>query len=134
MKKRLISLSLGIVMVLSLTVAASAAWSADTVLDVPGWNGSKTSSNYATKTTEDNQCTFHTYSNEAGGLYGVDGRLLNSNNDPRSSCVRNMDDGSTLHASTTAVKNHYYYAQLSTDLLEPNTITVSFKFSPDFES
>ena len=42
MKKRLISLSLGIVMVLSLTVAASAAWSADTVLDVPGWNGSKT--------------------------------------------------------------------------------------------
>ena len=121
-------------MIFSLTVAASAAWSSDTVLDVPGWNGSAISSNSATKTTNDSQCTFQTYSNQAWGLFGVDGRLLNSDNAPRSSWVRDMHTGSTLHAATTAVVNHYYWAELSTDMLEPNTISVSFRFSPDFYS
>lgn len=133
MKKQFLPLTLGIVMALSLSIAASAAWSSNTVLDIPGWNGSKTSTVSATKSSDDSQCTFHTYTNEAGGLFGVDGRLVNSNGVSRSNWVRNMDDNSTLYAATTAAKNHYYWAQLSTDALEPNEITISFKFSPDYE-
>lgn len=133
MKKRILAMVVGTIMVVSTAIVASAAWSSDTVLDVPAWNGSATSKVSATKTTDASECTFRTYTNEASGLYGVDGRLVNSDGKSRSNWVRNMDDGSTLHAATTAVKNHNYYAQLSTDALEPNEITVSFKFSPDYE-
>ena len=134
MKHKFLTLALAAIMALSMASMASAAWSSRTALDIPGWNSSKISDVYAIKTTDDSQCTFETFSNEAWGLYGVDGRLVNSENQSRSNWVRNMHTGSTLHAATTAVKNHYYWAELSTDALEPNEITVSFRFSPDFES
>lgn len=132
MKRKLLTMLLGVVMIFSLTVAVNAAWSTDTVLDIPAFNGSAVSTNSALKTTNDSQGTFQVYSNEAWGLYGVDGRLLNSDGAVRSSWVRDMHSGSILHAPTTAVINHYYWAELSTDALEINEITVSFRFSPDF--
>ncbi|MEG0596624.1 MAG: hypothetical protein RR502_01140 [Oscillospiraceae bacterium] len=133
MKKRLLVMVTGMALIFSMALAASAAWSSDTVLDVPGWNGNATSSVSAAKSRSDSQCTFQTYENQAWGLYGVDGRLLNSDGVARSSWARDMHTGTTLHAATTAVSGHYYWAQLSTDLLEPNTISVSFRFSPDNE-
>lgn len=131
MKRKLLTVLLGIVMIFSLTVAASASWSAKLTLDVPGWNGSKISKTYATKTTDDEICAFHTYTNTAVDPFGVDGRLVNSEDAPRSNWVRNMPAGSTLTAGTSATKGYWYYAELSTDFLEPNTISVSFKFNPD---
>lgn len=140
MKKRLVTLILSAVMVLSLTISANAAWSRSYVLDIPGGNASKDTlteygpeSGYAVKSTDEGKCTFETFENQAWGLFGVDGRLINSEYTPRSSWVRNMHTGSVLHAATTAVKNYKYWAELSTDLLEPSTISVSFRFSPDYE-
>lgn len=117
---------------LALACSASAAWSDYETLSVPGWDGSKIGSKYALKESDDTQCTFYASENQAWGLYGVDGRLV-QDQEPYSSWARDMHSGVTCRAACTAVKGEEYQAQLSTDKLEPNTIKVKFKFSPDYE-
>ena len=82
MKRRLWAIILSATIVLASAIVASAGWYTPTTLIVPGFNGSAFTSNYATKTSTSTQCTFDTYYNQAWGLFGVDGRLLNSNGTP----------------------------------------------------
>lgn len=66
-------------------------------------------------------------------MYGVDGRLV-QDQDPYSSWARDLHSGEMCYAACTAEEGEKYQAQLSTDKLEPNTIKVKFKFSPDYEA
>ena len=135
MKKRITLLMLSVVLVLAMAVTASAEWSKKITANVPNFNGSyfTPATERTTKSTDDTQCTFQTYSNQAKWPFGVDGRIVNSNHDARSDWVRNMYSNTTLYAPCWATKNYYAYAELSTDLLEPQWITVSFRCSPDSE-
>ena len=118
MKKRLFGLVLVVVLAVSLACTGSAAWSRQIAMQVPGM-------------TTDSLCSFHSYSNTATGAWGIDARLINSEYVARSDWARNLHTGTTVHATTSAVKNYNYYAELSSDVLEFTTVHISFAFSAD---
>ncbi len=137
MKKRLFGLVLVVVLAVSLACTGSAAWSRQIAMQVPGMNASVNTRDdagspiYVTKQTTDSLCSFHSYSNTATGAWGIDARLINSEYVARSDWARNLHTGTTVHATTSAVKNYNYYAELSSDVLEFTTVHISFAFSAD---
>lgn len=62
-----------------------------------------------------------------------DGRLVNSENEPRSSWARNLDVGKTYHVDENSdiAMNHYYYCEVSSDLLTSGDTDVTISFSAD---
>lgn len=62
-----------------------------------------------------------------------DARLVNSDNEARSSWARNLDVGKTYHVSenSSIATNHYYYCEVSSDLLTSGDTDVTIYFSAD---
>lgn len=123
-----------VVMACSVTCLAAGVWSSNVVMDVPGLNGSQNTRDIPTpvhvdKNTDDTKCTFSTITTLA--TTGTDGRLINSNYESRSAWARDLDAGSVRTATTTAEKGHWYYAEISSDLLQLSKFSIKFKFSPD---
>lgn len=84
------------------------------------------------KLTTSKQFSVHTYTNEAWGLFGTDACLSNDDFAQQySDWVRNMPANNTLRGIVYVSIGTECHATISTDLLEPNTITVSFCYSPD---
>jgi hypothetical protein len=121
---------------LSLTIGgfASANYSAQSTLDVPWGNASVYGEDHDVpnnkKDTESDMASFYTFTNTAGDM---DARIVNSNKVSRSSWFRNCHSGTELYASTTAAKSYNYNMQVSSDLNQVGTDSISFKYSPDKE-
>lgn len=123
-----------VVMACSVTCLASGVWSSQVVMSVPGLNGSANTKDipvpiHTDKISEDKKCTFKTYTTLAST--GADGRLINSDYESRSAWARNLDEGTTRYATTTAASGHYYYAEISSDLIQLTKFSIKFQFSPD---
>lgn len=149
MKRIIFSLSMVACIILTCVFSASAAeagpfvrsanleptFSEALTLTVPGLNGSVTTRSasgvgYVFKATDDTKCTFHTIENVSNA--GADGRLINSNGASRSAWARDLLAGTTRTATTTgALPGYLYYAEISSDLVQLNSFTIKFTFSPD---
>lgn len=147
MKRIVVTLSMIIIAILSITLSVFAShfnspvplgdvpgkyYSSELTLTVPGFNFSASTlpaDDFVIKCTNENLCTFQAiaFSTDAG----ADARLLNSNNQPRSSWARDLSIDSVKTANTTATRGYFYYAQISSDLLQLQSFDITFKFSPD---
>ena len=109
---------------------ATGTWSSDTVT-VPGTNGSGFSATYNTKLTSVKTASFHCTKKTHDRNF--DARLVNSDNEARSSWARNLDVGKTYHVSenSSIATNHYYYCEVSSDLLTSGDTDVTIYFSAD---
>lgn len=94
-------------------------------------NGNGFSATYNTKLTSVKTASFHCTKKTHDRNF--DARLVNSENEARSSWARNLDVGKTYHVSenSSIATNHYYYCEVSSDLLTSGDTDVTIYFSAD---
>ncbi|MGX7199874.1 hypothetical protein [Enterococcus nangangensis] len=113
-------------------VSAGGSWSESLTFDVKGVNSS-TVGNWDTqsknKVTDDAQASFHSIARSSWS--GMDGRVVNSDGVSRSSWARNLDPGITVDVDTTASNGYAYVPEISSDITQIGTDSISFKWSPD---
>lgn len=142
-KSRKVSVLLSFVLMFSLTCVAGAAniqqekqvepralggyWTTDTIT-VPGNNGDGFSTKSNTKSTSVMTASFMA----TARTRDADARLVNSNHESRSAWVRDLQKDTLLHAAENNCEmNHYYWCQISSDLLQFGDATYTIKFSAD---
>lgn len=121
--------ALGLVLALGGTAVANASsWtvSTETVSDHGNWStyGSKN-----LKVTNSNVASFN--GDALPAFYGYNVRLINSNASGRSSWIGLYKDRTTHAGNNSGAKNHYYYADVRSKGIEPNTTRVKLHFSSD---
>lgn len=129
-KKHGLPVMMCMILMLSMCCAVSAAgtWSSQIVLSVPPLNGSVYGP-FKAKVSNDTKAKFYSYSNSA--TLGMDGRVVNSNNDSRSDWARGLYSGNTYVVDTTAANGYEYKPEISSDITQVTTGTINFKWSPD---
>lgn len=135
MKKKFVAGVLTCAIALGIGSASAGSWSPQHTMTIPGTNGSAygVDQNISNKKKDDvsGTASFHSIARSTS-WNGIDARVVNSEKESRSSWARNMDPGNKIYVSTTASQNYLYNVQLSSDITQIGSSTLSFRWSPDY--
>lgn len=107
---------------------ATGSWSSESV-SVPGTNGSVYTSDVNVKQTKTKRASFKV--TERSEKWDLDARLINSDNDSRSSWARDLPTDQKVTVGSSASKGYEYGCEISSDLRTWGSCTATIKWSAD---
>lgn len=132
MKKKCFGLMLATVLSLGAMSTVSAGWTTGVAfVNIPGGGNEKTNLDRPNlKTTNTNYASF--YCTKRTATLGNSARIVNSNQDLRSSWATLSVNGLSKASESGAAKNYYYYARVKSHSIEwGNNNDVTLDFSAD---